>query len=232
MHHRLRRPSLRVRTGLTCRRSRRGRSRRRHPMPPLRPRQLLGANRLVRAGPQDLHVDRGGARRCYPHRPPERVPSGKGDRGGVAVPCEAPSTIGTFLRTLTFGIVRQLDAVATRLLANVPLGVTVNITHHRGRLTPRRSSSSSWSRRVARSSQVIVRSTIVIRTVRLRRRSIALTLTSVSDDIVRCRPRRASSLPLGVLRRRRACHAGMVADDVRPRSAWYAPSTVLRDSQE
>ncbi len=30
----------------------------------------------------------------------------------------APSTIGTFLRTFTFGLVRQLDAVAGRLLAN------------------------------------------------------------------------------------------------------------------
>ena len=30
----------------------------------------------------------------------------------------APSTIGTFLRTFTFGFVRQLDAVAGRLLAN------------------------------------------------------------------------------------------------------------------
>ncbi|MGK2901836.1 MAG: IS1380 family transposase [Mycobacterium sp.] len=30
----------------------------------------------------------------------------------------APSTIGTFLRTFTFGHVRQLDAVASRLLAN------------------------------------------------------------------------------------------------------------------
>jgi len=30
----------------------------------------------------------------------------------------APSTIGTFRRTFTFGFVRQLDAVAARLLAN------------------------------------------------------------------------------------------------------------------
>ena len=30
----------------------------------------------------------------------------------------APSTIGTFLRTFTFGFVRQLDAVAARLIAN------------------------------------------------------------------------------------------------------------------
>jgi hypothetical protein len=30
----------------------------------------------------------------------------------------APSTIGTFLRTFTFGFVRQLDAVASRVLAN------------------------------------------------------------------------------------------------------------------
>jgi len=31
----------------------------------------------------------------------------------------APSTLGTFLRTLTFGHVRQLDAVASRLLINL-----------------------------------------------------------------------------------------------------------------
>ena len=30
----------------------------------------------------------------------------------------APSTIGTFLRSFTFGFVRQLDAVACRLLTN------------------------------------------------------------------------------------------------------------------
>ena len=30
----------------------------------------------------------------------------------------APSTLGTFLRTFTFGHVRQLDAVCSRLLAN------------------------------------------------------------------------------------------------------------------
>jgi len=29
----------------------------------------------------------------------------------------APSTLGTFLRTFTFGHVRQLDAVASRFLA-------------------------------------------------------------------------------------------------------------------
>ena len=31
----------------------------------------------------------------------------------------APSTLGTFLRTFTFGHVRQLDAVASRLLVNL-----------------------------------------------------------------------------------------------------------------
>ena len=31
----------------------------------------------------------------------------------------APSTLGTFLRTFTFGHVRQLDAVASRLLINL-----------------------------------------------------------------------------------------------------------------
>lgn len=33
--------------------------------------------------------------------------------------CYAPSTLGSFLRAFTFGHVRQLDAVATRLLANL-----------------------------------------------------------------------------------------------------------------
>jgi hypothetical protein len=31
----------------------------------------------------------------------------------------APSTLGTFLRSFTFGHVRQLDAVASRLLINL-----------------------------------------------------------------------------------------------------------------
>ena len=31
----------------------------------------------------------------------------------------APSTLGTFLRSVTFGHVRQLDAVASRLLINL-----------------------------------------------------------------------------------------------------------------
>ena len=31
----------------------------------------------------------------------------------------APSTLGTFLRTFSFGHVRQLDAVASRLLINL-----------------------------------------------------------------------------------------------------------------
>ena len=31
----------------------------------------------------------------------------------------APSTLGTFLRTFTFGHVRELDAVASRLLVNL-----------------------------------------------------------------------------------------------------------------
>ena len=31
----------------------------------------------------------------------------------------APSTVGTFLRTFTFGHVRQLDAVATRVVAGL-----------------------------------------------------------------------------------------------------------------
>src|SRR5680860_1120007 len=35
--------------------------------------------------------------------------------GGI----RAPSTLGTFLRTFTFGHVRQLDAVASRFLANL-----------------------------------------------------------------------------------------------------------------
>jgi hypothetical protein len=33
--------------------------------------------------------------------------------------CYAPSTLGSFLRSFTFGHVRQLDAVASRFLANL-----------------------------------------------------------------------------------------------------------------
>ena len=33
--------------------------------------------------------------------------------------CYAPSTLGSFLRTFTFGHVRQLDAVASRLLTEL-----------------------------------------------------------------------------------------------------------------
>jgi hypothetical protein len=33
--------------------------------------------------------------------------------------CYAPSTLGSFLRAFTFGHVRQLDAVASRLLINL-----------------------------------------------------------------------------------------------------------------
>jgi len=35
---------------------------------------------------------------------------------GCSPGCGAPSTLGTFLRSFTFGHVRQLDAVASRLL--------------------------------------------------------------------------------------------------------------------
>ena len=41
--------------------------------------------------------------------------------GGV----RAPSTLGTFLRTFTFGHVRQLDAVASRLLTNLTQGAAL-----------------------------------------------------------------------------------------------------------
>jgi len=34
--------------------------------------------------------------------------------------CYAPSTLGSFLRSFTFGHVRQLDAVASRVLVNLP----------------------------------------------------------------------------------------------------------------
>jgi Transposase DDE domain group 1 len=42
-----------------------------------------------------------------------------GGMGRVFAGVRAPSTLGTFLRTFTFGHVRQLDAVASRLLANL-----------------------------------------------------------------------------------------------------------------
>ncbi len=42
-----------------------------------------------------------------------------GAMGRVFTGVRAPSTLGTFLRTFTFGHVRQLDAVASRLLINL-----------------------------------------------------------------------------------------------------------------
>src|SRR5450830_1420357 len=42
-----------------------------------------------------------------------------GGMGRVLTPGRAPSTLGTFLRAFTFGHVRQLDAVAARLLVNL-----------------------------------------------------------------------------------------------------------------
>ena len=42
-----------------------------------------------------------------------------GAMGRVFTPGRAPSTLGTFLRAFTFGHVRQLDAVASRLLVNL-----------------------------------------------------------------------------------------------------------------
>ncbi len=42
-----------------------------------------------------------------------------GAMGRLFTGVRAPSTLGTFLRTFTFGHVRQLDAVASRLLVNV-----------------------------------------------------------------------------------------------------------------
>ena len=39
--------------------------------------------------------------------------------GRVFTVCRAPSTLGTFLRSFTFGHVRQLDAVASRVLVNL-----------------------------------------------------------------------------------------------------------------
>jgi hypothetical protein len=53
-----------------------------------------------------------------------RVPRQPGLHGrvlgrGVFTGVRAPSTLGTFLRTFTFGHVRQLDAVASRLLINL-----------------------------------------------------------------------------------------------------------------
>src|SRR5450830_1980359 len=42
-----------------------------------------------------------------------------GGMGRVFTPGRAPSTLGTFLRSFTFGHVRQLDAVASRLVMNL-----------------------------------------------------------------------------------------------------------------
>src|SRR5450756_1351896 len=42
-----------------------------------------------------------------------------GGMGRVLTAGRAPSTLGTFLRSFTFGHVRQLDAVASRLLVNL-----------------------------------------------------------------------------------------------------------------
>jgi len=42
-----------------------------------------------------------------------------GGMGRLFAGVRAPSTLGTFLRTFTFGHVRQLDAVASRLLVNL-----------------------------------------------------------------------------------------------------------------
>src|SRR5665213_2375072 len=42
-----------------------------------------------------------------------------GGMGRLFTGVRAPSTLGTFLRTFTFGHVRQLDAVASRLLINL-----------------------------------------------------------------------------------------------------------------
>jgi hypothetical protein len=42
-----------------------------------------------------------------------------GGMGRVFADARAPSTLGTFLRAFTFGHVRQLDAVASRLLVNL-----------------------------------------------------------------------------------------------------------------
>jgi len=42
-----------------------------------------------------------------------------GAMGRLFIGARAPSTLGTFLRTFTFGHVRQLDAVASRLLINL-----------------------------------------------------------------------------------------------------------------
>ena len=42
-----------------------------------------------------------------------------GAMGGLFTGVRAPSTLGTFLRSFSFGHVRQLDAVASRLLINL-----------------------------------------------------------------------------------------------------------------
>ncbi len=60
--------------------------------------------------PQGADDRDGDPGRGIPHRPC-RSTAGRCDRAGAALPWMAPSTLGTFLRSFTFGHVRQLDAV-------------------------------------------------------------------------------------------------------------------------
>ena len=48
-----------------------------------------------------------------------------GGMGRVFSRCYAPSTLGSFLRTLTFGHVRQLDGVASRFLTSLAVATSV-----------------------------------------------------------------------------------------------------------
>lgn len=52
----------------------------------------------------------------------------QGAIGKVFNDVRAPSTLGSFLRAFTFGHVRQLDAVATRLLNNLCVLVDIDDT--------------------------------------------------------------------------------------------------------
>ena len=92
-----------------------------------------------RAGLQDLAAERVRISRAGGARPELKVPSlvagmiaGADSIDDMALlrhgamdrlfdGARAPSTLGTFLRTFTFGHVRQLDAVASRLLINLTM---------------------------------------------------------------------------------------------------------------
>ena len=69
-----------------------------------------------------------------------------GGMGRVFARAYAPSTVGSFLRSFTFGHVRQLDAVASRFLT----GLAARTPVVAGSMTPR---ATCWSMSTTRSSR-------------------------------------------------------------------------------